>query len=137
MFFHPRARNILFPLHEYCQINGPCIVQDITDSWLDAFLTGVVKDRTVISRHRCLRILAKRDEAGQEGAMLWSVRCRVSITSELFHDVFWNGKVDVFLVVISFQVDAAIACPQGLQRCHKFLSRGRRRSIGGCLYQYT
>ncbi len=40
--------------------------------------------------------------------MLWSVRCRVSITRELFHDVFWHGKVDASLVVFPFQVDAAI-----------------------------
>ncbi len=57
-------------------------------NFLDAFLTGVVKERTVNSRPRCLSILAIRDGIGQEGAMLWSVRCRVSITSELFHGVF-------------------------------------------------
>ncbi len=40
--------------------------------------------------------------------MLWSVRCGVSITNELFHDVVWYGKVEVSLVVIPFQIDAAI-----------------------------
>ncbi len=94
--------------HEYCWINSPCIVQGTTDNLLDAFLTGVVKERTVISRHRRLRILAVRDGIRQERAMLWSVRCGVSITSELFHDVFCHGKVNISLVVISFQVDAAI-----------------------------
>jgi hypothetical protein len=67
----------------------------------------LTKERTVISRHRCLSILAVCDGIGQEGAMLWSVRCRVSIMSELFHDVFWHGKDDVSFVLILFQVDAA------------------------------
>ncbi len=75
---------------------------------LDAFLAGVVKERTVIGRHRCLSILAICDGIGQEGAMLRSVRCGVSITSELFHDLFWHGMVNVTLIVIPFQVDAAI-----------------------------
>ncbi len=58
--------------------------------------------------NRCLSILAIHDGIGQEGAMLWSVRCGVSITSELFHEVFCHGKVNISIVVISFQVDAAI-----------------------------
>ncbi len=40
--------------------------------------------------------------------MMWSVRCRVSITNELFHEVIWHGKVNISLVVIPFQVDAAV-----------------------------
>ncbi len=40
--------------------------------------------------------------------MLWSVRCGVSIISELFHDVFGHGKVDVSIVIIPFQVDVTI-----------------------------
>ncbi len=59
--------------HEYCRIEGPCTVEETTNNLLDAFLTGVIKERTVISRRRCLSILAVHDEIGQEGAMLWSV----------------------------------------------------------------
>jgi hypothetical protein len=40
--------------------------------------------------------------------MLWSVRCGVSITSELFHDIFGYRKVGVSIVVIPFQVDSTI-----------------------------
>ena len=83
-------------------------MQETTNNLLDAFLTGVVKDRTVISWHRCLSILAVRDGIGQERTMLWSVRCGVSITSELFHDVFGHGKVNISIVVIPFPVDATI-----------------------------
>jgi hypothetical protein len=50
----------------------------------------------------------RSDGIGQEMAMFWSVRCGVSIMSELFHDVFGHGEVNVSIVVISFQVDAAI-----------------------------
>ncbi len=42
------------------------------------------------------------DGIGQEGAMLWSIRCGVSITSELFHDIIGHGEVDVSIVVIPF-----------------------------------
>ncbi len=45
---------------------------------------------------------------GKKGAMLWSVRCRVSITSELLHGIFGHGKIAIFIVVIPFQIDAAI-----------------------------
>jgi hypothetical protein len=94
--------------HEYCQIDGPCILQETTNNLFDAFLTSAIKERTVISWRRCLSILAIHGGIGVEGAMLLSVKCGVSITSELFHDIVWHGKVGVSLVVIPFQVDAAI-----------------------------
>ncbi len=94
--------------HKYCRVDSPCIVQEATDDLLGAFLTGVVKERTVISRRRCLSILAVRDGIGQEETMLWFVRRGVSITSELFHDAFEHGKVNVSIVVIPFQLDATI-----------------------------
>ncbi len=73
---------------------------------LDAFLASIVKERTVVSRRWCVSILAVCDGIGGDGEMLWSVRCGVSIPSELFHDVVWHGKVNVSLVVILFQVGA-------------------------------
>ncbi len=75
---------------------------------MDAFLTRVVMERTVINRCRCLSILSVCDGIRQAGTMLWLVRCRVSITSELLHDVCWHGKVNVSIVVIPFKVDATI-----------------------------
>ncbi len=72
------------------------------------FFTGIVKERTVIGRHRCLSIFAVSDGIGQEGTMLWFVRYRVGITSEFFHDAFGHKKVNVSIVVVPFQVDSTV-----------------------------
>ncbi len=40
--------------------------------------------------------------------MLGFERCGVKITGELFHDVFEHGDVNIFLGVISLEVDATV-----------------------------
>ncbi len=84
------------------------IVEKTANDLLDALLAGVVQEGTVICWIGRLIVLAVSNWVWCKRAMLGFERCRVSITGELFHDVFEHGKVDISLGVVSLEVDATV-----------------------------
>ncbi len=56
-----------------------CIIEEATDDLLDVLFTSIVKERTLVSRCRCLIVLFIIDRVRRVGAVLWLVRCGMSI----------------------------------------------------------
>ncbi len=75
---------------------------------LDSFLAGIIQEGTVVYGIGCLVILAVCDRVGHKWTVLRFERRKVSIRSELFHDILWHCKVNITLGIIPLEVDAAI-----------------------------
>ncbi len=94
--------------HQYGRVDSMCIVKEATNDLLDAFFTSVVEEGTFIGRCGCLIVFSISDGIGGEWTMLWFVRRWMSITSQLFHDILWHGKINVVFIIIPLEVDATI-----------------------------
>jgi hypothetical protein len=94
--------------HQYGKVDSTCIVKEATNDLLDAFSTCVIKEGTFISRCRCLIVFSVSDGIGGVGTMLWFVRRRMSMMSQLCHDILWHGKINVAFIIIPLEVDTII-----------------------------
>jgi hypothetical protein len=94
--------------HQYVRVDSTCIVKEATNDLLDAFFTSIVEEGTFVGRCGCLIVFSVSDGIGGEGTMLWFVRPWMSITSQLFHDILWHGKINVAFIIIPLEVDATI-----------------------------
>ncbi len=72
------------------------------------FFTSIVKEGTFVGRCGCLIVFSVSDGIGGEWTMMWFVRHWMSITSQLFHDILWHGKINVAFIMIQLEVDATM-----------------------------
>ncbi len=94
--------------HEYGWVDCSGIVVKTSNNLLDALLAGVVQEGTVICWIGRLIVLAISNWVWCKRAMLGFERRGVSITGELFHDVFGHDKVNISLGVVPFEADATV-----------------------------
>jgi hypothetical protein len=75
---------------------------------LDVLLAGIVQEGTIVGCIVCLVILAICNWVWCKRAIMGFERRRVSMTGELVHDVFGHEEVNIYLGVISLEVNATI-----------------------------
>jgi hypothetical protein len=72
------------------------------------FLPVSLRRGLFVGRCGCLIVFSISEGIGGEWAMLWFVRCWISTTGQLFHDILWHGKINVAFILIPLEVDATI-----------------------------
>ncbi len=84
------------------------IVEKTANNLLDVLLAGIIQEGTVICWIGRLIVLAVSNWIWCKRAMLGFERRGVSITGQLFHDIFGHNEVDISLGVVPFEVDSTV-----------------------------